>query len=524
MRRVTLLILLFASACDEGDDLWTKPLSVVGPVPAAGQLVWLHRTAAILTVLDPTGGRSPAHHNVIELPRDMAPTSAGVVVVGGHGARPGLDLVSLPGGEVTRVAIPGAYDHVAVSPSGRFAVLFYDPSAPPAPGGPAARNNNEITVVDLQTLVVSRLSLATEALAPEEVLFSPDGEVAAILLDSAVALVVLADPATRVQVPLKLPGGRVLRPAEALFAPAGDFLYVRSADADDVLALEVARGEGGIHSSINFLFFPGARGLKDIAVPAGPGFEHAVAALYSDASATHAVLLDAAGDASRTHFAQLARPATALADLGEGRLLIYSDPRNAPAVQTKAVAGWEPLVDRFDEDQLQGPVQAPPQIGMGGAFLPHALVSSGFGTSAALTGITLQDDGTRLRVRLSPIVLGGPSTAAQMDGPTGTLFLSVTALRKDSGAAPILGSDDDFGGNIGALVAVKADSLAIGGVPLDHDVTALGRVGDHLYALHPGDLGDITFLPAGSLDRAAARRVVGFLAGGLLDRPEEDQP
>jgi len=65
----------------------------------------------------------------------------------------------------------------------------------------------------------------------------------------------------RVQVPLKIPGGRVLHPEEEIFAPGGDYLYVRCKDADDVLALEVARGDGTIHSSINFLVHPGAQGF-----------------------------------------------------------------------------------------------------------------------------------------------------------------------------------------------------------------------------------------------------------------------
>lgn len=506
---------LVASACVDRNKDWDQNLTVLGPVVAANRLVYLQTNAAVLTALDPSNETPPLHMDVLSRGRSLAATPDGVVLVGGSGAEPGLDYVKLPSGERTRTGLPGAYDNVAVSPNGQYLVLSYDPNRLPAAGGPAARNNNEITVLNLKSSAKQTLALRTESLAPQSVVFSPDGLVAAIVLDAAVAFIELSDPSVHVQIPLKLPGGQVLSPKKAVFSQDGAFLFVHAANTDDVLSLELLRSNGEIGSAINFLFFPGATGLQDILVPDGPGFDRSVVALYSSFSRTHMVLLDAEGDSSKTKAAQLTRRLTSLANLADGQVLGWGDPARGSGDSSRAVAGWLPLEGRMDEDLLQGPVKSEPQFSAGGAFFPHGTV----GARSALTGVTLDDDGARLRVRLAPIVLGGVPTATALDIDGGTLFVSVAVARADSGASLIVGgSQTDL---VGSIVALQADSLGIGGLALDASVTQLGVVGNHLYALHAASYGDVTFTPLEKLNRESARRMTGFLVGRLADRGEK---
>lgn len=515
------LFALGLAACGTRGESWTKPLSVEGPLVAGGELVYLQRNAAMVVVLDPTGTRAPLHVPVASPPRAFGTTATAVLVAGGRGDGPLLDVVALPAGETRRLALPGAYDRIAASPDGRFAVLTYDPSVAPAPGGPAARNNDEIAIVDLSAGTARALALRTESLAPQQVVFSPGAPLAAVVFDGAVAFVDLADPTSHVVVPLKLSGGTTLHPQQAFFTADGAWLFVRATGSDDVLALEVTRTAGVLSSAINFLFAPGATGLLDITVPAGAGFEHTVAALYSGSTGTTAALLDATGDASRTHTAAFTRPATTLVDLGDGKLLLCGVPSRTSAERTRALAGWEPLLDRVDEDLLPGAVQAAPLFGRGAGYFAHASVGTAAGTQTALTQVSLEDDGERLRVRLAPFVLGGPVTAGVVDPATGSLFVTARLARKESGAAPRPGTTDDTSGMVGSLVALRPGEAAPAGMAFDAEVEALGLVGGRLYAVHPDPLGDVTFADPTTLDRATARRVTGFLSTGLLDQGEK---
>lgn len=510
-RWIALGVAVALWGCGTRSNRWEQTPVVVGPVVASNELVWLNRTVSVAEVLDPSGQRAPMGLDVLELPRAIAASPNGFLVTGGRGDAPLLDVVSLPDGARRTISVAGAYDKAAVSPDGRFAVLFYDPAAPPAPGGPAARNNNEITVVDLGASTAAALSLNTESVAPSSVVFSPQPGVAAVVMDGTVVLVELDRPELRVQVPLKLPDGTLLHPQQVLFAPDGKYLYVRTVGSDDVLSLEVDATPTRIGSAVNFLFFPGASGLTDIAVPSGPGFDRYVAALYSGTGGT-AALLDATGDTSRTHSVKLSAPAQTLTDLGGGKLLM-SSPRST------AVAGWEPLLDRSDEDALPAIASGDPLVGGGHAFFVHPSVTTSAGTSAGLTGVYLVDDGSRLQLKQNPLVLGGTPAASAID-PTGTLLLGIPVASTDNGAAPIASGVSGQRGETGSVVTVKPESLAIGGLVLDDTVVSLGTAGGFGFATHASPLGDVTFFPVDGASRASARRVYGFLAGHMLDQGE----
>jgi hypothetical protein len=513
-RVLATLSLLLLAACGTRGGVWDTTLVVQGPLLAASELVWLNKTAAVLSIVDPSGAHPVKGLEVSALPRVMAPTKSGLLIAGGRGDAPTLDVISLP--EATRHSLhpAGAYDSIAVSPDQRYAVLFYDPSSPPAPGGPAARNNNEIGVVDLASEQITTVSLGTESVAPLGVVFSPTQPLAAVIMTAAVVFVELDHPTKQVQVPLKLPDGSSLAPAQELFSPDGRYLYVRATGSDDVLSLDVVVGSDGVDSSVNFLFFPGASGLKEIAVSSDPGFVHAVAALYSSTTSSTAVLLDATGDTSRTHFVHLAQASTYLDPLGGGMFLLSGS-------TATSVSGWEPLLDRSQKDILPAAPTGRPLVVKGNAFFAHAAVGTTTGTSAALTRVSVADDGSLLRVQQSPIVLGGTPGSTTVDPVSGKVLISVSIPRAGSGAGPILGKKDDFSGNTASIVTIDPVSLALGGLVLDAEVVSLGVANGQVFALHAGSLGDVTFFPASNPTRSLARRVVGFLTAHLFDLGEK---
>jgi hypothetical protein len=518
MKLRLLALALLVAACGTRGAGWDDPLDPVGPVNAADHLVWLVPGTGRVVAVD-LAAEEPRSFPAGSIPRALAAVDGGVAVLGGTGARPHLRKVALPSGDATVLDLPSAYDRIAVAPGGTKAVLYFDPSAPPAPGSPAARNFNEIAVVDLAARTVRAVSLATESLAPRGVVFSDAGDLAAVVLDAAVALVDLADPAVHVRIPLKLSGGEELAPLEALFSPDAAFLYVRAAASRDVLAIEVRRAAGELGGSVNFLFVPGADLVDDIAVPAGPGFERTVAAVFRRGTAGIAALLDATGDASRSHVVQLTRRASGIADLGDGRFLLFPATPTGGTSVARSVAAWEPLTDRLDEDLLPGPVSLPPRFAPGAGFFFHDAVNlTGSGTTPALTVVTVADTGARLRVQLTPVGLADlPGPSAVTD--TGLLLVGVDVVRKGSGAAPAEDGSDDPYEETGSLVTVgpvDGPEVPIDGVILDDTVIDLGVTGAHVWARHDTASGDITVLPLADLRRSAARRFDGlFLVGAL---------
>lgn len=516
-KRAALLaaMLLPLSACGPEDETWDRPLRLEGPVVAGDHLVWLRGATADLVALSAGESAAPLYLGLGPLVRSVAAVDGGVLACGGRGDAPWIQRVHLPDGEVVNLlpgagATPvGAYDRIAVSPDGRWAVLFYDPARAPAPGGPAARNNNEVAIVDLAASTVKAVALRTESLAPQEVVYA--GSLAAIVLDTTVVLLDLERPERFVRVPMPVSGDRIARPQKAVFAPDGGYLYLLTTDSNDVLAIEVHRTAQEIGAAVNFLFHPGTGPLLDIAVPSGEGFDRYVAALFGGSS-PRAVLLDATGDASRSRFVELSR-GSSLIDLGGGKMLV----RGSGTEQARRfIAAWDPLGERVEEASLPGVPSEHIRHGEGISYFAHPAVGLGEAVSAALTAVTVEEQGARLRVRLNTLVLGGQPSATALDADGRSLVVALTVPRKDSGAAPRLGSVDDFTGSTGALVRIHADTLGLSGVALDEKVQRLEVLGDRLQAVHPDPLGDVTTLPLATLDRADAFRQTGFLAGQLF--------
>ena len=519
-RAVTSSLVLAALWGCERDPRWTRPLEILGPVAAAERLVFANAGAEVLVLLEPNGEAPTAHLPLLGRPVALAAAGDRVLVLGHRAGAPHLEVIELPSGARRQVNLPGAYDRLLVAPDGEAAVLLYDASAPPRPGVPAARNLNEIAVVDLSAGRAERVVLETESIAPRDVVWSPSGELAAVVLDAALALIDVTDPSRRLRVPLKLPGGEALTPEEVLFAPGGGQLFVRAGGTRDVLALEVTRSAAGLAASLNFLFLPGAERLRDIAVSSAEGLGGRVVGLWDRAGGgSLAAVLEGSGAVLETRVVTLAERHQRLEELGGGLFLLHGSPARLGERGGAALAVWEPGEDRLHEDRLAGPTTAPPVIARGAVFFQHL---AGVGGPPAMTAVAVEATAARLRLRQSPLAVTGTlQGVAPLPGGDGVL-LGVDVPRRDSGAAPQDDSRDQFYGTTGALVVVN-DALDIEGLVLDASIGAVGSLGDSYFALHPDPRGDVTFVPRATPTRAAARRVSGYLLTGLLAE-REDQP
>lgn len=507
--------LLATAACDPRASIWERSLEVEGPVVAGGQLVHLVRTTGQVVTLDPKRGVTA--YPVGARARALTATPSGVAVIGGRGSAPVLDLVALPEGARRRIDLPAPYDRIWVAPGGARLLLTFDPSAPQAPGAVPARNMNEVGVVDLATGRVEQVLLRTESLAPREVIFDASGALAAVLLDAAVALVDLgSDPPEVVTIPLRLPGGVHLTPLKGLFAPDASRLYLRVEGSADVLALEISRG-AAFGATVNFLYWPDATALKDIALV--EGYPDHVAALFERGEGGALALLEGSGDQARSFGTALSARPTRLYDLGEGHVLACAAPAATSGVYSRYVAVFGLERRRLDEDSLPGTTSSLPRVAGGRAIFDHGGVALGGGdSSAALTVLRAEEDALRLRVRLSPVVLGGQATLAGEAGPDGSILVAVRAGREDAGAPPDL--DGSMAPDVAFLTVVDAEGQPGPALLLDEVVGSVGVTGDLVWARHPSPTGDVTVAPLSSFTRSAARRAVGLFFAGLSEAEE----
>jgi len=500
IRHLLLPLLLAAAGCGTRGDAWDRPFETDGPVAAAGQVAFLQRTAGVLGWIDPTRGGPPSHRDVTAHARAFAPWAEGVLVAGGRGDAPVLEVVRLPAGTLRRIPLDAAWDRIEVAPDGTRAILLFGAAGTAPVGAAPVRNPNEVAVVDPAAGTATTVIFQTEALAPREVVFADGSPLVAILFDNAIALVDAARPERLRTIPLKLRDGAALRPAQAFFSPGGGFLFVQAAGTDDVIALEIAAGGEALDVAINFLFAAGLSDLQAIAV--APPLGEAVVALYRDGAA----LLDAAGDTSATRSVALASFHHRILDLGDGILLFHP----APGRSDLGIAAWEPRAGRVVIDRLEKPIVAEPVVAGTSAFLPQGTAESG-----ALTVATVVREPARLRLSLQALQLAGVPTAAIADPASGVAFFGLDLLRGFTAA------DDEERTGTGAIAAVAAGSLGSGGVRVDAPVLRLGIAGGHLFAIHDAPLGDLTLVPRGDLRREAAVRYEGIFASGLLDRGEE---
>ncbi|MEQ8273243.1 MAG: hypothetical protein RKU31_06265 [Deltaproteobacteria bacterium] len=507
---IAVLCTLVFAACSGEDEALTEALVVVGPRVVADHLVWVDQTTArVAWVASDTVVEST------EIDRDDVRSAVfgpeHVTLLAG-GDEPAAVRVAIPGGEVDVVPLSSTFDRAFLSASGRYLVAIHD--ARFARSSPVvAINNNEIAIVDLDSQSARRVALDTESTAPRDVVFSADESRAAIVLDADVVVVDLAADGI-VRVPLKLPNGDRLAPEQVVFNADANYLFLRTSGTADVVALELL-GEGSTTSGVlNFLAVPGAERLLDLAVADDPAY--VLAAFRAPEGRTIAARLAADGDVSETRTVELAGQATRIALLENRTVLLHGSPDRIGSSGNAFVGGWDLEDDLVEQDALAGPTMGPAAVGAGTAFFVHAAEG---GSATALTALALRREDVRLSVALRPLVLGGNVRDYAFSSADERVVVGVDILREDSGAAPLparpYGEPND---TTGALAVVDAETLAIESVVLDDPIVVVGVLGDHLYAVHPGAFGDVTFVPRASIERGAARRVDGVLLSGLLDR------
>ncbi|MHB8877038.1 MAG: hypothetical protein ACYC8T_25360 [Myxococcaceae bacterium] len=489
-----LLTLALAPACGSRGGLYTQrlaPLPVVATLDALVEVVPQTGRAVVV----PADGSSPRALPISPGARVVRalPDGDTVAILAGTLKVPVLDLLKVSDGTVTTLTVPGPFDTMTASPEGDWLVLTY--SATGRIPGLAARNLNEIAVVDLVSQTVERMQLDTESLAPRMVVFGPSTaprRLVAVGLDRGVAVF---DPRTPA-----VPARRIaLRPAgstaetsvlEAAFSPNADWLFVRASGVDDVIVIELgeAAGTHEITASVNFV--AGGSGLTDIAVPGIAALPDAVLAVY--AASREVLLLDARGIEDKVLRLPLADPLTGVHVLG-GRALI-SDARY------RTVVAWDPVTGLSGSAVLDAGFDVRLfSDGMGRAMFGHPSIGGG---GSSLSVVSVEDGVSRLRVRLQSIQLSLPASTVSLDDGGQRLFF--------------IGRGDT------TLVGLDLRTLELAQVTLDAQATSLFHLpgSDTVAVVHSGnDFGDVTLLPATGLDRGLALRVRDFALTGDLDRP-----
>ncbi|MFL5318090.1 MAG: hypothetical protein ACJ790_00440, partial [Myxococcaceae bacterium] len=296
MKRLALLLAAVAlCACGTRGSLYQDALRPLPLVTTRGSLVQIVPQTRKAVVVTP-GEPQPAAVDISKGARiaSSPPGSNLVLVLGGTAKAPLLDLVDVSSGERLTLDAPGFFDAIHFSPDARFAVLTYVAGA--GTGTLAARNLNEVGLVDLEAKTVVRLQLDTESLAPRSVLFGPseaNRRLVAVALERGVAVFDALHPEVAPRRISLRPQGSTdeTSVAKAVFSDDGHWLFVRATGLDDVVVIELGT-EVGVPVSASVNFVSGGRGLTDIAAPPG-GLKDSVLAVF--AASEEAFILDARG-------------------------------------------------------------------------------------------------------------------------------------------------------------------------------------------------------------------------------------
>lgn len=495
MRR--LLPLLALAACGTRGSLYTaplKPLPLVGTQGALVQVVPQTDRAVVVTGAAPytrTVRLSDGARAAVAVPGTDT-----VAVLTGAPKAPTLDLVDAAGLTATVLPTPGYFDAVTFSPDGRFGVLTYLASA--RGGQLVARNLNEVGLLDTASLSLTRLQLDTESLAPRSVVFGPEEgarRLVAVTLERGVAVLDALHPEVPTRrISVRPQGSSGDTPVlEAVFSRNAHWLFLRVSGQDDVVAVELGSEVGApVSASVNFV--AGGRGLADIET-APDGADDAVLAVY--AGSREAFLLDARGIQDNHRRLALTDVAGHVVRMTGSTVLLWNE-------GSRTVTAWDVQDGRSGVLALDGAASAPLVVpALDKALFPLPQVSSSAGTGPALATVSLTDETNRVRLHLQGVQLAQAFAASAYDAQGQRLFFSVAS-------SPTVVSMD--------LRTLQLVELALDATPQ----RLFYLPGSDLVAAdHGGPLGDVTFAPAGTSDRAGALRLSDFALSGDLDRPED---
>lgn len=500
MRSLFLLGLFLAFSCGTRGALYTAPIQPLGLVATSSALVLVvpeNRRAVIIHPDEP----APRTASLSEGARIAVsvPGSELVAVLAGSSKSPVVDLVDASSGSVITLPSPGAFDTIHFSPNGRIGVLTY--LAGKTKPELAARNLNEVGVLDAETFALTRLQLDTESLSPRAVVFGPSEDsrqLIAVTFERGVAIFDAFRPGLPARrVPIRAPGGAedssVL---EALFSENGRWLFIRASRLDEVIAVELTSVEGAIPAaSVNFI--GSGRGLTDIELPP-PGSPEGIIAVYTGSQ--EAVFLDATGIAENLAQVSLPPKVSSARPFSGSQLLLFAP--GAPEV-----VAWNVADGRTGSAKLEGALSQPALFsGMGRALFSHSTTTPSAGGGPALSVFSVDDSApNRLRAYVQSIQLRAPAAAQASDEASGTLFFA--------------GRDEQ------TVVTLKVRSLELSEATLDADVAELFFLPARgiLAAVHSTSaFGDLTLIDPDRFDRAEAKRLRDFGLSGELDRPNPE--
>jgi hypothetical protein len=496
MRALVLGLVVVLAGCGRRGTLYDAaiaPLPLVGTSKAVVQIVPQTRRAVVVK----PGEATPA--TVLITPGARAavkvPGSEVIAVLTGALRSPKLDLLDVEAREVTTLDVPGAFDRITFSPEGAFGVLAYDAVKS---AGLAARNLNEVALLNVAALGVTRVQLDTEGLAPRFVQFGPavgGRRLVAVALDRGVAIFDALRPEVAARRIALRPAGSAVDAAvsELLFSRDAKWLFVRTLGVDDVVVIELGAEVGApVSASINFV--AGGAGLSDLELaPEAAG--DAVLASYS--LSKEVLLLDARGIQDNVKRLTLPAALPNLATIAPGRVLLWS-----PASRSAVV--WDVVDGRSGVATLSGVPDrafALPQLGR--AVLTFPAIDSG---SSAIDALSFTEEPNRLRLRAQTIQLARKPSAVTLSADQEALFVAVPQAT-----------------NQPAVVTVELRTMALSEVVLDAAVSGLlhlpaeGKV----VADHGSAYGDLSILPVGATERLSVTRVADFALSGDLDRPED---
>lgn len=480
LRGAVLSAAVLLAACGSRGGVYVeplKPLPLVATSAAVVQVVPQTRRAVVLTPGEPT----PAALRISAGARAVSrvPGAELVAVLTGTPRAPTLDLVDVASGTVDTVESPGFFDRVSWSADGALGVFTYAATAPS--GQLVARNLNEVGLLFVAQRSLVRLQLDTESLAPRDVVFGPvepNRRLVAVTLERGVALFDALHPEVAPRRIALRPQGSTTESSvvEAVFAPSGKWLFLRATGLDDVIVLELGP-EVAAPLSVSINFVAGGRGLTDIEAPPEV-MGDMVLAVY--AGSREAWLLDARGIQDNARRLAAPGPVRTAALLAGTRVLL-SD------AASRTLTAWDLLDGRSGSVTLDGTYSS-------SLVLPEVdRAVFALGAASVLSQVTVTEETNRLRLKLQSIQLTRPFSAATVDPVTRRLFFTV------SGSATV--------------VTMDLMTLALAEVALDAPAARLLYLpqGDWVVAEHAGNaLGDVTVVPAGTTERAGARRYVDF--------------
>lgn len=512
------LTLGLLGACGERNDAWNKRLQIDGPHVAGGQALWLDGTRGLTFSLDPVG----LGVTVAALPRNIAyarATADGeqlLVLTRGREAErrdqtsedPQLSLLApRKGAKVLRsYPLPAAFDRVAVSDDGKYALTYFAPTSGAAPPSGVFRNPNQLAIIDLSQpsgtanpIVRTVRSFGSSPLAA---LLSPPmalgaGQqtraVAVLLSRGYVTLLDLQNPTRReITVRLTVSETTEVVPEQTLFAASEGVIYVRASGAADIYGLALsptaASGDDANDFSVRINQPSAGQTVRD-------------ALLYQEGTASRLLTVTTSGDLA---VIDAGSSEAVLVPLGEPVDRLLGVPHDQP---TRALAwakgGKRVLVIELAQLETKGKSNI---VARTLAKSVRELVATPSGAQA----LVLHDDN---RTVASLLDLEG---IHHTDTPlVGQLALESFAFVGDRHLVGV-------SSGLARLGIVELEGVQPRALNLDYGAKRVLAIGNRILIDHDSPLGLVTLVPSIGAGRDETRVLWGFLLDNLLERPLAD--